>query len=89
MDYRWDRARFKHVVRFKDADEALRFVMQWRFGYAGPNRYDFQVLRRWGLPTPSSAPDNIDLDRALEEVLMEVTTRTEKVDGKAGPPDGA
>jgi hypothetical protein len=59
-----------YEVSFDDTAEALRFVMEWRFGYAGANRYDFQTLKRWGFPRPDSAPDNMDLDDAIERGLQ-------------------
>lgn len=69
---------FGYVIDFDDAEEALRFVMEWRFGYAGSRRYDFKVLEKWGLPRPDSAPDNIRLDEAIEAGLHRLLERTDE-----------
>jgi hypothetical protein len=71
MDFKWGQ-RGRPVVSFDSAEEALRFVVEWRFGYSGGGRYNFAVFQKWGLPRPSSAPDNIDLDRAIEAGIMRV-----------------
>lgn len=76
ITHRWENRR--SVVTFDDPEEALKFVMDWRFGYSGPKRYDFKILKRWGLPRPGSAPDNMDLDEAIERGLVRLLDGVDK-----------
>ena len=62
----------RHVVDFSDRDEAFDFVMEWKFGYRNDGGYRLEVYEKWGLPRPSSAPDHMELDAAIEEGLRRI-----------------